>query len=186
MGIGIGIGTGIGTMTWRFVLLTGEGTRSHSAYGFIGKTDIFGRRTRTKCGGAWVSINKTWHSHFVPREVIHYKCADPQPGDRILALPECDECNGGDSIKIGWCGSTSRQQFTRVGSTLRPKSDQSLCMTSTGHSESSPIRLYDCDDDDSDQKFEGFRNDGRFELHPRDEPDRCVSQLREYTPFFPI
>ena len=47
----------------------------------------------------------------------------------------------------------------------------------TFHSESNPIRLRDCDNDDSEQKFDGFRDDGRFELHPRDDPGLCVSQL---------
>jgi hypothetical protein len=125
------------------------------------------------CMGEYLNVAPT----FVPCEVVHCMCADPQPGDRILSFPECEECNGGDSIKIGWCGSTSRQQFTRVGSTFRPLSDQSLCMTSTGHSEDRPIRLYDCDDDDADQQFDGFHDDKRFEIHPTREPDRCVSNL---------
>jgi hypothetical protein len=54
--------------------------------------------------------------------------------------------------------------------------DLSLCMTTTGHSEENPIRLYKCDDK-TDQKFDGHRSDGKFEIHPRAEPDNCVSQL---------
>ncbi|KAL3790603.1 hypothetical protein ACHAW5_011177 [Stephanodiscus triporus] len=90
---------------------------------------------------------------------------------------ECGNCSPGDSIYIDWCGSSSRQQFVSVGSTIRPLVDQSLCMTTTGHSESNPIRLYKCNDNDTDQKFDGYRDSGSFELSPREEPNHCVGQM---------
>jgi hypothetical protein len=90
---------------------------------------------------------------------------------------ECHNCIQGDSIYMEWCDDTERQQFTRHGSTIRPVRNQSLCWTVTGHSETRPIRLSDCAEDDSDQIFEGFDRDGRFELNPKEEPNRCVTIL---------
>ena len=90
---------------------------------------------------------------------------------------ECDDCNEGDSIYMEWCSDTKRQQFTRLGSTIRPVRNESLCWTVTGHSEYKPIRLYTCDEDDSDQLFEGFDREGKFELRPKEESKRCVSIL---------
>jgi hypothetical protein len=90
---------------------------------------------------------------------------------------ECDDCNQGDSIYMEWCGSTKRQQFLRVGKTIRLARNESLCWTVTGHSESKPIRLFDCEENNADQIFEGFKNEDRFELHPKEDSSRCVSIL---------
>ncbi|KAL3772625.1 hypothetical protein ACHAW5_006523 [Stephanodiscus triporus] len=90
---------------------------------------------------------------------------------------ECDDCNQGDSIYMEWCGSTKRQQFLRVGKTIRLARNESLCWTVTGHSESKPIRLFDCEEYNADQIFEGFKNEDRFELHPKEDSSRCVSIL---------
>ena len=76
-----------------------------------------------------------------------------------------------------WCDDTDRQLFTRLGSTIRPVRDQTLCWTVTGHSEYHPIRLFDCAEDDPDQIFDGFNREGKFELNPKDDSDRCVSIL---------
>jgi hypothetical protein len=93
---------------------------------------------------------------------------------------ECGECQENDSIYIKWCSDSSSQQFTKVGDTIRPLSDQSLCFTTTGtHSESRPIRLWPCKDERSgsdEQRFEGFHASERFELHPLGDTSLCLSQ----------
>jgi hypothetical protein len=93
---------------------------------------------------------------------------------------ECGECQENDSIYIKWCSDSSRQQFTKVGDTIRPSSDPSLCFTMTGtRSESRPIRLWPCIDERSgsdDQRYEGFHASERFELHPLGDTSLCLSQ----------
>jgi hypothetical protein len=93
---------------------------------------------------------------------------------------ECGECRENDSVYIKWCGDSIRQQFTKVGDTIRPLSDQALCFTMTGtHSENRPIRLVPCMDKRSgsdEQRFGGFHPNERFELHPLGDTSLCLSQ----------
>lgn len=98
-------------------------------------------------------------------------------------------CYNGDKIVIDHCGSSSRQRFMTMGDdTLRPISNPSLCMTITGYSEKSPLRLKPCDDNRWDQKLVGLKDSGRFELQPRGMSDRCVSQMhhpKKYETVYP-
>jgi hypothetical protein len=93
---------------------------------------------------------------------------------------ECGECRENDSVYIKWCGDSTRQQFVKVGDTIRPLSDRALCFTMTGtHSENRPIRLVPCMDERSgsdEQRFEGFHPSERFELHPLGDAGLCLSQ----------
>jgi len=144
-------------------------TQTLSAFAFIGKKGINGKITEKKCGIARVRFVCSIRSrNFINNLLTHLV----QP-----LFTECDDCNEGDSIYMEWCSDTKRQQFTRLGSTIRPVRNQSLCWTVTGHSEYKPIRLFNCEEDDSDQIFEGFDREGKFELHPKEESDRCVSIL---------
>jgi len=100
----------------------------------------------------------------------------------------CMQCSGscrdGDSIYVDWCGSSSRQQFTGIGDTIRPVSDTTLCLTSTGNSEDRPIRLIKCDDGRdvrngmngggrSDQQIKGLKENEPFELQ---QSGKCLTQ----------
>lgn len=59
---------------------------------------------------------------------------------------ETSDSDEGDSVYIDECKSDKdEQRWVKVGNTFRPNDDTSLCMTTTGTSESNPIRLYKCD-----------------------------------------
>lgn len=59
---------------------------------------------------------------------------------------ETDDSDEGDEVYVDWCKSDKdEQRWVKVGNTFRPDDDTSLCMTTTGTSESNPIRLYKCD-----------------------------------------
>jgi len=91
---------------------------------------------------------------------------------------ECrNNCRLGDSVYVDWCDSSWRQRFISVGDTIRPASDTSLCFTVTGYSETEPIRVMKCEER-WDQKFVGLKDGGRFELQPKVDSARCISQVR--------
>mmetsp|Transcript_15283 Transcript_15283/g.32856 ORF Transcript_15283/g.32856 Transcript_15283/m.32856 type:complete len:203 (+) Transcript_15283:2-610(+) len=100
--------------------------------------------------------------------------------DEMWFCMECrNKCRNADSIYVDRCSKSSWQQrFVAVGDTLRPAHDPSLCLTTTGYSEEDPIRVYGCGGSRSDQqRFEGFRAQGKFELQPRGDSKHCVSQM---------
>ena len=92
---------------------------------------------------------------------------------------ECESCDSGDSIYTEWCSDkTKRQQWTEIDDTIRPKRNESLCLTTTGHSETKPIRLYECEENNPLQQFKGITKEGgKFELKQPIFPDRCVTVL---------
>lgn len=106
----------------------------------------------------------------------------------------CMECRGscrsGDSVYVDTCQSRSvRQQFLAAGDTIRPVHDPSLCLTVTGYDEEKPIRVYRCGGSRGQhQRFDGFNMQERFELHPRGDSKRCVSQMhhpKKYERIYP-
>ena len=95
---------------------------------------------------------------------------------------ECSyQCEEGESIMLDWCqSSSSRQQFVHYeqDDTIRPVINTSLCMTDTNpgvRSEDYPIRLRTCNGG-YNQKFIGLNDDTRFEIHPKSNTNRCLSQ----------
>ncbi|KAL3816444.1 hypothetical protein ACHAXA_001026 [Cyclostephanos tholiformis] len=96
-----------------------------------------------------------------------------------------NDCKVGNEIIIKHCSSARDQKFTEVGGTIRPAMDTTLCFTVMGYGRAEdndgdpitePIQLQSCDGDNSNQKFVGFRNSGRFELGPIGHTDRCLGQ----------
>jgi hypothetical protein len=103
--------------------------------------------------------------------------------DEMWWCMECrDSCLDGDSVYVDYCDSSISQKFTFVGDTIRPQSDTSLCLTTMGFTQETPMRYFPCNGH-SDQSFEGLTTSGRFELHPMGESDRCVSQNHHPKPF---
>ncbi|KAL9188080.1 hypothetical protein ACHAXT_006458 [Thalassiosira profunda] len=90
--------------------------------------------------------------------------------------------NSGEAVYVDNCDRGARQQFTSIDDTIRPLTDTSLCLTRTGYSEESPMRLKRCTNR-SDQQWEGFKSQGRFELHPKGMDGKCVSQMHHPKPF---
>lgn len=101
----------------------------------------------------------------------------------------CVECNGGcrsgASLMVDRCSrSDGRQRFVSMGDTLRPADNTDLCFTSTGYNERDPMRLYPCGGDRARrQSFVGFKPRGKFELQPRGDSSRCVSQMHHPKPY---
>ena len=59
-----------------------------------------------------------------------------------------------DSVRIDVCNTyKSEQRWVKIGMTFRPNDDMNLCMTTTGTTESYPIRLYECEDGNIEQQF---------------------------------
>ena len=99
-------------------------------------------------------------------------------------------CRSGDSLYVDGCSrSSSRQRFVAMGDTIRPARDHSLCLTVTGYSEDKPLRLYTCRDSRVEtQSFVGFQPTGKFELQPKGDATRCVSQQhhpKDYERIYP-
>lgn len=102
----------------------------------------------------------------------------------------CMECNGGcqegDELRVQRCDRDSDdQKFVVIGRTFRPMADISLCFTIMGYSSATdsdgqpitePIEIQQCEEDNEDQQFTGYRTDAEFELSPLDRPDRCIGQ----------
>ena len=89
----------------------------------------------------------------------------------------CWECEGGscgtnDYIWIEECSSSSLQRFVYDNGRIKPYTNQGLCLERTGDREH---RLKSCSGSDK-QKFDGFQSSGSFELHPKGQGDRCLSQ----------
>lgn len=100
---------------------------------------------------------------------------------------ESDPCTVDDDIFIDDCSEKWKQQFSKVGDTLRPAMNKDLCMTYIGRSSEflvsaklilqgkRHIVLRPCEGF-QEQLFEGFQWDGLFELHPKDETNQCITQ----------
>ena len=117
------------------------------------------------------------HCLCVPtQKFTQHMCSDPPGYDISHSQNGATAIRGTASASSG-ADCLSGRNLSGSGGTVRPVSDRSLCLTATGHFKSNPIRLRDCDNNDSDQKFDGFHDNGRFELHPRDDSGLCVSQL---------
>ena len=98
--------------------------------------------------------------------------------DEMYWCMECESCDAGDSIYTEWCtDKTKRQTWFTIDDTIRPKRNESLCITTTGHSETKPIRLYECEESNPLQQFKGITKEGKFELKQPIFPDRCVTVL---------
>mmetsp|Transcript_36091 Transcript_36091/g.87134 ORF Transcript_36091/g.87134 Transcript_36091/m.87134 type:complete len:384 (+) Transcript_36091:168-1319(+) len=105
--------------------------------------------------------------------------------DETFWCMECNNnCRENDSVYVDVCDRSTRQQFSVVGDTIRPTSNPTLCLTATGYySEDKPIRIKRCKQDEWDQKFVGFDDNGRFEIQPKGREDLCVSQMHHPKPF---
>lgn len=91
---------------------------------------------------------------------------------------ECrDSCRSGAAIQIDECSGADRQRFLAFGRTIRPSSNANLCLAVTGYSGTGrPVRLRDCRAGSADQDFREVRRDGKFELIPASNGERCLSQ----------
>ena len=92
---------------------------------------------------------------------------------------ETSDADEGDSVRIDSCNDDNEQKWIKVGETYRPALRPSLCMTTTGSSESTPVRLYKCDPNDINQQFyePGLVNrNERFVMRPKGYPGECLSQ----------
>ncbi len=91
----------------------------------------------------------------------------------------CAECTGncsnGSRLQIRRCSQTSRQKWVAVDKTIRFAPNRSLCLTASGVGAKNPVRLRTCNGGRG-QKFDGVREQGRFELQPSSNPGRCISQ----------
>ena len=106
---------------------------------------------------------------------------------------ECasETCTEDDNVFIDYCSDKMKQQFSLVGSTLRPAMNKELCMTYIGRSNEELVSaklvmrgkrhivLRPCLNDQEgyhEQQFEGFQWDGTFELHSKGRTDQCITQ----------
>ena len=91
----------------------------------------------------------------------------------------CMECSGncssGSKLYIRKCSQTNRQKFVSVDSTIRFAPNKSLCVTASGYGSRNPIRLRQCNGG-RNQNFHGVQREGKFELRPSANPNRCISQ----------
>lgn len=90
---------------------------------------------------------------------------------------ECEQCAENDEVRIQWCGGSMNQQFIHTNETIRPLMNPSLCFTTIGtRDEDRPIELWPCADGMNEQRFVGYNESGKFELHPLGDAELCLSQ----------
>ena len=87
-----------------------------------------------------------------------------------------------DSVRIDVCNTyKSEQRWVKIGMTFRPNDDMNLCMTTTGTTESYPIRLYECEDGNIEQQFTSsssyIQKNVKFQMISKRYPNKCISQL---------
>ena len=78
-----------------------------------------------------------------------------------------NQCFVGDRMVIGSCGSSPRQRFlyqeTGGGQVMiMPVGNPDLCLAREGEQ----VRLRECAEENPDQNFVGFKENGNFELSP--------------------
>ena len=107
---------------------------------------------------------------------------------------ECasESCEENDDIYIDYCSDKDKQQFRKVGYTLRPTLNSNLCLTYIGDASHSMVEaklvlsgkehilLRPCLSSRSgftEQNFEDIEWNGEaFELHPLGRRDQCITQ----------
>ncbi|KAL3817799.1 hypothetical protein ACHAXA_005832 [Cyclostephanos tholiformis] len=105
---------------------------------------------------------------------------------------ESESCEEDDDIYIDYCTDKGKQQFRKVGHTLRPSLNSNLCLTYIGDASHSMVEaklvlsgkkhliLRPCMNSRSgftEQNFEDIKWNGEvFELHPLGRVDQCITQ----------
>jgi hypothetical protein len=96
---------------------------------------------------------------------------------------QCDgsSCGDGDKVRIQTCGgdNTKFEFYKRSGGEANIRDTKSSrCMRVEG----GKIRMRDCDSGDSKQRFTGSFSSSKFEIHPQDDSDKCVTQQHHPKP----